>query len=110
MINGDTSLSYKFTPLFSSGLFFNTSYNTFENGTDSRVFAGGLTGAYRFSPAFTVDARAGASHMKETSTVREYRRTRIHRRTAPSPWSIPSGIFVPPSPGRSSRPAGETSG
>jgi len=68
VISGDTSLSYRFTPLFSSGVFFNTSYNTFGNGTDSRVFAGGLTGTYRFSPAFTVDARAGASHMKETST------------------------------------------
>jgi hypothetical protein len=68
VIVGDTMLRYKFTPLFSSGIFFNTSYNTFENGTDSRVFAGGLTGAYRYSPAFTVDARAGASHVKETST------------------------------------------
>ncbi len=69
VISGDTSLSYRFTPLFSSGLFFNTSYNTFENGTDSRVFAGGLTGRYIFSPTFTVDARAGASHVKETSTT-----------------------------------------
>ena len=68
VINGDTSLNYKFTPLFSSGIFFNTSYNTFESGTDSRVLAGGLTVAYKFSPAFTVDARAGASHMKETFT------------------------------------------
>jgi len=66
VIYGDTTLSYKFTPLFSSGVFFRTSYNTFESGTDSRVFAGGLTGAYRFSPAFTVDARAGASHVKQT--------------------------------------------
>ena len=69
VISGDTTLTYKFTPLFSSGIFFNTSYNTFENGTDSRVFAGGLTGTYRFSPTFTIDARAGASHMKETSTT-----------------------------------------
>jgi len=68
VISGDTSLKYRFTPLFSSGPFFNTSYNTFENGTDSRIFAGGLTGAYRYSPTFTVDARAGASHVKETST------------------------------------------
>ncbi len=66
VISGDTSLRYRFAPLFSSGLFFSTSYNTFENGTDSRVFAGGLTGTYLFSPAFTVDARAGASHVKET--------------------------------------------
>ena len=77
VINGDTTLRHKFTPLFSSGIFFNTSYNTFENGTDSRVFAGGLLGAYRFSPAFTVDARAGASHVKETSTsgVPEFTKT-----------------------------------
>lgn len=68
VINGDTSLIYRITPLFSSGFFFNTSYNTFENGTDSRVFTGGLTGTYRFSPAFTVDARAGATHVKETFT------------------------------------------
>jgi hypothetical protein len=68
VINGDTSLSYRFTPLFSSGVFFSTSYNTFENGTDSRVYAGGLTGGYKFSPTFTVDARAGVSYMKETFT------------------------------------------
>jgi hypothetical protein len=77
VISGDTSLTYRFTPLFSSGVFFNTSYNTFENGTDSRVFAGGLTGAYRFSPAFAIDGRAGASHVKETSTsgVPEFTKT-----------------------------------
>jgi hypothetical protein len=78
VITGDTTLRYKFTPLFSSGIFFNNWYNTFENGTESRVFAGGLTGAYRYSPAFTVDdARAGASHVKETSTsgVPEFTKT-----------------------------------
>jgi hypothetical protein len=69
VINGDTSLRYKFTPLFSSGVFFSSAYNTFENGTDSRVFAGGLTGAYRYSPAFTIDARAGASYVKQTVTT-----------------------------------------
>ena len=50
VINGDTSLRYKFTPLFSSGIFFNTSYNTFENGTDSRVFAGGSDGGVHDLP------------------------------------------------------------
>jgi len=77
VISGDTSLSYRFTPLFSSGLFFNTSYNTFENGTESRVYGGGLTGTYRFSPTFTINGRAGASHVKETSTsgVPEFTKT-----------------------------------
>ncbi|HEX8043952.1 hypothetical protein [Candidatus Deferrimicrobium sp.] len=69
VIGGDTSLSYRFTPLFSSGFFFNTSYNTFENGTESRVFAGGLLGTYRSSPTFAVNARAGASHLKQTFTT-----------------------------------------
>jgi hypothetical protein len=87
VINGDTSLSYKFTPLFSSGFFFSTSYNTFENGTDSRVFAGGLTGTYRFSPAFTVDARAGASYMKETYT------TGVPENTNTSPYGVLSLIY-----------------
>jgi hypothetical protein len=76
VITGDTTLKYRFTPLFSSGPFFNTSYNTFENGTDSRIFAGGLTGAYRYSPTFTVDARAGASHMKQTFTSGEAENTK----------------------------------
>jgi hypothetical protein len=88
VITGDTTLRYKFTPLFSSGVFFNTSYNTFENGTDSRVFAGGLTGTYRFSPAFTVDARAGASRVKETST------SGVPETTKTSPYGALSIVYL----------------
>ena len=87
VITGDTSLTYRFTPLFSSGVFFSTSYNTFENGTDSRVFAGGLTGTYRFSPAFTVDARAGATHMKETFT------SNLPENTDTSPYGALSLVY-----------------
>jgi hypothetical protein len=65
VVAGETTLSYRFTPLFSSGFFFNVSYNTFEDGTDSQVFAGGLTGSYLFSPSVTMDARAGASRTEE---------------------------------------------
>jgi len=88
VINGDTSLSYRFTELFSSGVFFSTSYNTFENGTDSRVFAGGLTGTYRYSPVFTVNARAGASHGKETST------SGVPENTDTSPYGALSLIYA----------------
>ena len=66
VVTGDTTLTYKFTPLFSSGLFSSTAYNTFEDGRDSRTFAGGLTGTYLFSPALTMNARAGVSRTKET--------------------------------------------
>lgn len=62
---GDTSLSYRFTPLFSSGIFANTSFNRFGNGRDSRTYAGGLTASYRFSQYATGTARAGASRAQE---------------------------------------------
>lgn len=69
VVTGDTTLTYKFTPLFSSGFFFNTAYNTFDNGKDSRTISGGLTGTYLFSPALTMTARAGASRAKEADTA-----------------------------------------
>lgn len=69
VVNGDSTLTYKFTPLFSSGFFFSTASNTFENGRDSRTYAGGLTGTYLFSPAMTMTARAGASRAKETGAA-----------------------------------------
>jgi hypothetical protein len=66
VFTGDTSIIYNFTPLFSSGVFVNTSYNTFENGRDSRTLAGGLTGTYRYSPSFAITCRAGASRAQES--------------------------------------------
>jgi hypothetical protein len=69
VITGDTTLTYRFTPLFSSGLFFSTAANTFENGRDSRTLAGGLTGSYQFSPAVSMNARAGASRAQETGSA-----------------------------------------
>lgn len=69
VVNGDSILTYKFTPLFSSGFFFSTASNTFENGRDSRSYSGGLTGTYLFSPAMTMTARAGASRAKETGAA-----------------------------------------
>ncbi|GAB4367488.1 MAG: hypothetical protein Kow00128_12020 [Deltaproteobacteria bacterium] len=67
--SGETSLSYRFTPLFSSGIFANTSYNRFENGRDSRIYTGGLTASYRFSANTTGTARAGASRVQENDPL-----------------------------------------
>jgi hypothetical protein len=81
-ITGDTALAYNFTPRFSSGVFVNTSYNTFENGQDSRTLAGGLTGSYRYSPSFTVLARGGASRAQESGVAG------IPDRTTWSPYGL----------------------
>lgn len=69
VVMGDSTLTYSFTPLFSSGVYFTTAYNTFENATDSRTIAGGLTGTYLFSPSVTTTARAGASRAKTTTSA-----------------------------------------
>jgi hypothetical protein len=69
VVSGDTTLTYKFTPLLSSGLYFSTAYNTFDNGRDSRTLSGGLTGSYQFSPAVSVSARAGASRAQESGSA-----------------------------------------
>ena len=66
VITGDTTLTYRFTPLFSSGLFFNIAGNTFENGRDSRTMAGGVTGTWQFAQAFSLNARAGVTRAQES--------------------------------------------
>jgi hypothetical protein len=82
VFTGDTSITYNFTPLFSSGVFVNTSYNTFENGRDSRTIAGGLTGTYRYSTSLAITARAGASRAQESGAPG------ISDRTTWSPYGL----------------------
>jgi hypothetical protein len=84
VVTGETTLTYRFTPLFSSGVFFNTAYNTFENGRDSRTYSGGLTGTYLFSPSWTMTARAGASRTREAGLAGSPDRTT---------WS-PTGLLM----------------
>ncbi len=84
VVIGDTTLSYRFSPLFSSGPFFGTVYNTFDNGRDSRSYSAGLTASYRFSRSVTLDARAGGSRTRESDPAGLAARTT---------WS-PTGSFL----------------
>lgn len=86
---GDTAVTYRFTPLFRSGVFFTTASNTFENGRDSRTLAGGVTGTYLLSPVLTFTARAGASRVKESFPA-----AGIEDRTKTSPTGLLSLIYV----------------
>ncbi|HWS15645.1 MAG TPA: hypothetical protein VN450_05565 [Candidatus Methylomirabilis sp.] len=69
VVTGDTTLTHRFSPLFHSGFFFNTAYNTFENGRNSRILSGGLTGSYQFSPAVLLSVRGGGSRAQESDPV-----------------------------------------
>jgi hypothetical protein len=62
---GDASVSYRISPRFSSGVFLNTSHNTFETSPDSRSYSGGLSARYLISPFYILDVRAGASYYDE---------------------------------------------
>ncbi len=73
VISGDSSVTYRFTPRFSSGIFLTTSHNTFANDNNSRTYAGGIVVSYRVSPNSTLDARGGASRTKETAPGAEER-------------------------------------
>ncbi len=70
-VSGNASISYRFTPRFSSGIYSSASRNTFENDTDSRTYNLGLSMNYLFSEHFTLDARAGANYLKETIATGE---------------------------------------
>jgi outer membrane protein assembly factor BamA len=62
---GDASVSYRISPRFSSGVFLNTSHNTFDTSPDSRSYSGGLSARYLISPFYILDVRAGASYYEE---------------------------------------------
>lgn len=68
-VSGDFSFSYRLTPLISTGVFFNTSRNTFERSPSSRTYAGGLTGTYKLTQYYSLEVRAGASYFKEEAGV-----------------------------------------
>ena len=64
---GDATLAYRFTPVLSSGFFYNTSLNNYKQGVDSRVHSMGVAGAYRYSPSVSLSARAGVARTEESS-------------------------------------------
>lgn len=60
--SGDVSVSYRITQRFSSGLFFNTSQNSFDVNPNSRSYSGGVNMNYLLSPYHTLSWRVGTSY------------------------------------------------
>lgn len=70
-VSGNASISYRFTPRFSQGVYFAATRNSFENNTDARTYNLELSMTYLLSKLFTINARAGANYGKETTTTGE---------------------------------------
>ena len=66
---GDASIAYRISPRFSSGVFFGTGYNSFDDRSNSRLYTGGLQGTYELAQHYTVRARVGATYFKESSEI-----------------------------------------
>jgi len=65
--SGDASISHRFTPRFSSGLFFNTSYVSYDTSPDTRTYSSGLTADYTISDFLVLNTRGGASYLVEAA-------------------------------------------
>jgi len=68
-VTGNASISYRFTPRFSSGIAVNTSYNKFENDTHSNSYGAGITVRYILSEHYTFDAGAGIDYLRESTSA-----------------------------------------
>jgi hypothetical protein len=67
-VTGNASIAYRFTPRFSSGIAVSTSYNKFENDTDSSSYGAGITVRYILSEHFTFDGGAGVDYLRESKS------------------------------------------
>jgi uncharacterized protein (PEP-CTERM system associated) len=63
-VTGDASISYRFSPRFSSGIFFNASFNDYDTSPSTSAYTSGLSGDYKISELFDLSARAGATYLE----------------------------------------------
>ncbi len=68
-VSWNASLAYRINPRTTTGIYFDTSNNSFEHRPNSQVFSGGLSATYLLTDKFTLDARAGASLDRESIGV-----------------------------------------
>ncbi|MBI5575808.1 MAG: hypothetical protein HY896_05535 [Deltaproteobacteria bacterium] len=69
VVSGNMAVNYKLTDRFSSGVYGDTSYNSFSGRPNSRIYSGGFSGTYRLTESNTLDARAGATLSRESTGI-----------------------------------------
>jgi hypothetical protein len=64
-IFGDTTVTYRFNPRLSAGVYFSANVNSWDRSPDTRVLSGGMTGTYEIAERYTLTGRAGVAHYSE---------------------------------------------
>ncbi len=71
--SANASAEYKMTVNIASGVYGTANYDRFDNKNDVRNFTAGLTGKYVFSPFSLLDARGGATWIRDDMGLRMIR-------------------------------------
>ncbi len=66
-VTGNVSVSHQFSPRTTGGVFGSTGYSTYDSGSDSRTYTGGVSATYAATERTTIDARAGMTFLTDSA-------------------------------------------
>jgi hypothetical protein len=66
-ITGNATLNFRASPRFAYGPYADVVYTSYDNNPNSRIYTGGLSAIYDWSAFLRIEARAGASYLRQAT-------------------------------------------